>query len=62
MAVSDGGSNVLDNPDNITVSPRGGLVLCEDGSGVQFMRGLTRTGEIFDLESVGESSSSRLMI
>ena len=42
------GSNVLDNPDNITVTPRGGLLLCEDGSGVQFLRGLTRSGEIFD--------------
>ncbi len=43
------GVNVLDSPDNITVSPRGGLVLCEDGSGAQFMRGLTPHGEIFDL-------------
>jgi secreted PhoX family phosphatase len=25
---------VADNPDNITVSPRGGLVLCEDGGGL----------------------------
>jgi hypothetical protein len=42
------GANVLDNPDNITVSPRGGLVLCEDGSGVQWLRGLTQWGELFD--------------
>lgn len=41
------GPDVLDNPDNITVSPRGGVVLCEDGSGVQFLRGLTPHGEIF---------------
>ena len=41
--------DVLDSPDNICVSPRGGLVLCEDGGGVQFIRGLTRRGEIFDL-------------
>jgi secreted PhoX family phosphatase len=39
---------VLDAPDNITVSPRGGLVLCEDGSGDQYLRGLTPKGEIFD--------------
>lgn len=38
----------LDGPDNITVSPRGGLVLCEDGGGDQYLRGLTRKGEIFD--------------
>ena len=41
--------DVLNSPDNICVSPRGGLVLCEDGSGVQHVRGLTRRGEIFDL-------------
>ncbi|MGH7709707.1 MAG: alkaline phosphatase PhoX [Gemmatimonadaceae bacterium] len=39
--------DVLDSPDNLTVSPRGGLVLCEDGSGTQFLRGLTPRGEIF---------------
>ena len=39
--------DVLCNPDNICVSPRGGIVLCEDGSGVQFMHGLTRDGDIF---------------
>lgn len=44
------GEAVLDSPDNITVSPRGGgLVLCEDGIGVQFIRGLTQRGQIFDL-------------
>jgi hypothetical protein len=32
---------------HITVSPRGGLVLCEDGSGRQFMHGLTPDGDIF---------------
>lgn len=43
------GRDVLDGPDNITVSPRGGLVICEDGDGsVQHLRGLTRDGEIFD--------------
>jgi hypothetical protein len=35
---------VLDAPDNLCVSPRGGLVLCEDGGGAQFLRGLTRRG------------------
>lgn len=39
---------VLDRPDNICVSPRGGLILCEDGSGEQFVRGVTERGEIFD--------------
>ena len=40
---------VLDNPDNVAVSPRGGLVLCEDGDlRGQMMRGLTTDGVIFD--------------
>jgi uncharacterized protein len=43
------GVHVLDSPDNITVSPRGGVILCEDGGGEQFVRGLTPRGEIFDL-------------
>jgi secreted PhoX family phosphatase len=41
------GAAVLNAPDNITVSPRGGLVLCEDGSGEEFLHGLTVGGEIF---------------
>jgi secreted PhoX family phosphatase len=41
------GAAVLNAPDNITVSPRGGLVLCEDGSGDEFLHGLTVDGEIF---------------
>jgi uncharacterized protein len=41
------GVAVLDSPDNLTVSPRGGLVLCEDGSGLEYLHGLTPEGEIF---------------
>jgi secreted PhoX family phosphatase len=40
-------ADVLNAPDNITVSPRGGLVICEDGSGAEFMHGLTVDGDIF---------------
>lgn len=40
---------VLAMPDNLCVSPRGGLVLCEDSEEPsQFVRGLTPGGEIFD--------------
>jgi secreted PhoX family phosphatase len=39
--------NILDSPDNLCVSPRGGLVLCEDGSGEEFLHGLTLRGQIF---------------
>ena len=34
-------------PDNICTSPRGGLVLCEDGITENFIRGLTLDGQIF---------------
>jgi secreted PhoX family phosphatase len=40
-------AEVLNAPDNICVSPRGGLVLCEDGSGAEFLHGMTVDGEIF---------------
>jgi secreted PhoX family phosphatase len=38
----------LDGPDNITVSPQKALLLCEDGQGDQYLRGLTLDGGIFD--------------
>src|SRR5690606_31054741 len=40
--------DVLNSPDNICTSPRGGLVICEDPSGAPFIRGLSAAGEIFD--------------
>ncbi|HYZ07702.1 MAG TPA: alkaline phosphatase PhoX [Pseudonocardiaceae bacterium] len=50
-------ADVLDAPDNLTVSPRGGLVLCEDGSDEQFVRGLDDRGQIFDfaLNNISEN-------
>ncbi len=41
------GADVLNGPDNICVSPRGGLLLCEDGVEPQFVHGLTVDGQIF---------------
>ncbi|MGI5284176.1 alkaline phosphatase PhoX [Nonomuraea polychroma] len=41
-------ASALDLPDNVTVSRRGTLVLCEDGEGDNYLRGLTRSGQIFD--------------
>jgi secreted PhoX family phosphatase len=37
----------LNMPDNLTLSPRGGLVLCEDGTMTPCVHGLTRDGRIF---------------
>lgn len=41
--------DVLDAPDNICVSSRGGIVICEDGSAEQYVRALTPGGTMVDL-------------
>ena len=41
------GREVLDMPDNLCVSPQGGIVLCEDGRDGNFVRGLRTDGRIF---------------
>jgi hypothetical protein len=39
----------LSSPDNLAVSPRGGLILCEDSDAeTQFLCDLTHDGRIFD--------------
>ena len=50
----------LNAPDNICVSPRGGIVLCEDGSGSEFLHGLTPEGQIapFAMNNVDLRASS----
>ena len=37
----------VDGPDNITISPYGGVILAEDGMGMQHIVGATDTGETF---------------
>ncbi|MFG2893258.1 alkaline phosphatase PhoX [Streptomyces sp. NPDC048248] len=39
----------LDGPDNITVSPYGGLIIAEDGEGVQHLFGATEDGRTYPL-------------
>jgi secreted PhoX family phosphatase len=41
-------ADVLDAPDNLCVSPKGSLVICEDGDDTQYVRGLNKDGLIFD--------------
>ena len=41
------GVDTLDLPDNVVVSNRRSLLLCEDGSGDNFLRGLTPDGQAF---------------
>jgi uncharacterized protein len=38
-----------DGPDTITVSPYGGLILAEDGNGIQHLVGATERGDTFPL-------------
>jgi hypothetical protein len=43
------GPEVLDFPDNVTTSKRGTLILCEDSTGDNFLRGLSRRGRLSDI-------------
>ncbi|MEE2674250.1 MAG: alkaline phosphatase PhoX [Myxococcota bacterium] len=65
------GAAELDSPDNLAVSPRGGIVLCEDGAGSDRLLALSRHGELSVLARgnvrlagergfVGDFSSSEL--
>lgn len=47
---------VLCNPDNVTVTPRGAVVVCEDCGGVDHLRGITRSGHVFDLARLVDPS------
>jgi secreted PhoX family phosphatase len=38
----------MDAPDNIVVTPREALLICQDGGGFQYLWGLTQKGGIFD--------------
>ena len=58
LLVASPRGRVLNSPDAIAVSPRGGIVLCEDGESEDvdgrenFIRGLTPDGELFDFAKV----------
>jgi secreted PhoX family phosphatase len=41
--------SVLENADNITQSPGGDLVVCEDGGGEQFLLGVTSKGTVYPI-------------
>ena len=42
-------SDSYDGPDNMTVSPYGGIILAEDGEGVQHLVGVTEDGKSFPM-------------
>jgi hypothetical protein len=43
------GDDVLDLPDNVTTSKHGTLVICEDNVNDNYIRGLSRHGQLFDI-------------
>lgn len=43
------GPETLDFPDNITTSPSGTLLICEDSSGDNYIRALTKNGRIYNV-------------
>lgn len=47
VELADGGS--FDGPDNITVSPHGGVVISEDGSGIQHVVGVDERGRAYPI-------------
>jgi uncharacterized protein len=49
--------DVLDSPDNLCLSPRGGLMICEDGMAEQYIRALTQQGELFDFVKTDAGSA-----
>ncbi|MBW4643158.1 MAG: PhoX family protein [Goleter apudmare HA4340-LM2] len=44
-------ANVLNAPDNICVAPSGDIFICEDGSGMEYVHGINRDGEIYRFAS-----------
>ena len=48
---------MLDGADNLTVSPWGDLILCEDGFQDQFLVGVTPRGELYKLARNALSNS-----
>jgi secreted PhoX family phosphatase len=49
---------MLENPDNVVIVPQtGDIFLQEDSDGEQFVRGVTRAGEIYDFAKSGTNES-----
>ena len=57
LFVEPNNPDLVDNCDNITVSPWGDLFICEDGKGEQFIDIVTPQGKIFKLAKNSKSSS-----
>ena len=49
LVVESSGHDMFDGPDNCCVSPRGGVVFCEDATAAQHVRAVSPAGDVFDL-------------
>jgi uncharacterized protein len=47
LFVESDSRSVLEHPDNLTISPFGHLIVCEDGGGEQFLVGVNQKGECY---------------
>lgn len=53
-------NHLLENCDNLTVAPWGDLIVCEDGSNDQYLRGITPEGKIYTLARNNYSGDAEL--
>lgn len=49
LFVEPNDGTIIENADNLTVAPWGDLVVCEDGTGDDYLIGITPTGDIYKL-------------
>jgi hypothetical protein len=49
LFIEPNNADILDNADNITVAPWGDLIVCEDGTGEQYLVGVTPGGQPYKL-------------
>lgn len=49
LFVEPNDGTIIENADNLTVAPWGDLVVCEDGTGDDYLLGITPEGEIYQL-------------
>ncbi len=60
LYVESSSGQQLDHPDNIVASPRGDLIVCEDGPGDNFLRVVTPDGLIYPIARNAHIDSSEL--
>lgn len=53
-------AGLIDNADNLTVAPWGDVVVCEDGSGAQYLAGVTPDGSIYKFAHNAMQNDSEL--